>query len=52
MLFATGLAMTEILTTAFFAWIVVVCGLVGALIQSSYKWGFFTFGLVAMFYIW
>ena len=52
MLFATGLAMTEILTTAFFAWIVVVCGLVGALIRTSYKWGFFVFGLVAMFYIW
>jgi len=52
MLFATGLALTEILTTAFFAWIVVVCGLVGALVASSYKWGFFVFGVFALFYIW
>ncbi|EKM57856.1 uncharacterized protein PHACADRAFT_116259 [Phanerochaete carnosa HHB-10118-sp] len=52
MLFATGLALTEILTTAFFAWVVVVCGLVGALVASSYKWGFFVLGLFALFYIW
>lgn len=52
MLFATGLALTEILTTAFFAWVVVVCGLVGALVESSYKWGFYVFGLFALFYIW
>jgi len=52
MLFATGLALTEILTTAFFAWVVVVCGLVGALVSSSYKWGFFVLGLFALFYIW
>ncbi|KIP11031.1 hypothetical protein PHLGIDRAFT_28161 [Phlebiopsis gigantea 11061_1 CR5-6] len=52
LLFATGLALTEILTAAFFAWVVVVCGLVGGLVQSSYKWGFYVFGLFALFYIW
>lgn len=52
LLFATGLALSDVLTTAFFAWVVVVTGLVGALVQSSYKWGFFVFGLFAMFHIW
>lgn len=52
LLFPTGLALTEILTTAFFAWIVVICGLVGALVQTSYKWGFYVFGVFAFFYIW
>ena len=49
---ATGLALTEILTIAFWSWVVVVCGLVGALVRSSYKWGYFVFGLFALFYIW
>jgi len=31
--------------------IMIVTGLVGALISSSYKWGYFTFGCVALFYI-
>lgn len=52
LLFATGLALSDILTAAFFAWVVVVTGLVGALTQSSYKWGFFVFGLFALFHIW
>lgn len=52
LLFATGLALSDILTAAFFAWVVVVSGLVGALVQSSYKWGFFTFGLVGLLWIW
>ncbi|TCD69747.1 hypothetical protein EIP91_006514 [Steccherinum ochraceum] len=50
--FATGLALSDILTTAFFAWIVVVCGLVGALVASLYKWGFFVMGVFALMYIW
>ncbi|EKM51799.1 uncharacterized protein PHACADRAFT_187203 [Phanerochaete carnosa HHB-10118-sp] len=49
---ATGLALTDILTIAFWAWVVVVCGLVGALVRSSYKWGYYVFGLVAFVYIW
>lgn len=32
-------------------WIMIVCGLVGALVSSSYKWGYYTFGMVAFFYI-
>lgn len=50
--FATGLALSDILTTAFFAWVVVVCGLVGALVASIYKWGFYVMGILALLYIW
>lgn len=32
-------------------WVMIVTGLVGALVSSSYKWGFFAFGTAAMFYI-
>ncbi|KAF7789761.1 hypothetical protein EIP86_000707 [Pleurotus ostreatoroseus] len=52
LLFTTGLALSDILTTLFFSWVIVVSGLVGALVASSYKWGFFLFGLVSFFWIW
>jgi hypothetical protein len=29
----------------------IITGLVGALIPSSYKWGLFTFGMVALVYV-
>lgn len=29
----------------------IVTGLIGALVQSSYKWGYFTFAMLALFYI-
>ena len=29
----------------------IVTGLVGSLVQSQYKWGFFVFGCVAMFMV-
>ena len=44
--------MSDILTTGFFAWLVVVNGLIGALVASLYKWGYFTMGVLALFYIW
>lgn len=52
LLFPSGLALSDIFTTLFFAWVVVVSGLVGALVVSTYKWGFFVFGVFALFYIW
>ncbi|KAI0341715.1 family A G protein-coupled receptor-like protein [Trametopsis cervina] len=52
LLYTSGLALSDILTTAFFAWVVVVTGLVGALTSSTYKWGYFTMGVFALFYIW
>ncbi|OBZ75706.1 hypothetical protein A0H81_04385 [Grifola frondosa] len=52
LLLATGLAFSDIFTTVFLAWVVVVCGLVGALVPSTYKWGYFTLGVVTLFFIW
>jgi len=48
----TSLATPHILTTLFFSWFLVVNGLVGALVTSSYKWGYFVFGLFGLFFIW
>ncbi|THH32124.1 hypothetical protein EUX98_g2075 [Antrodiella citrinella] len=50
--FASGLALSDILITGFFAWFVVVCGLVGALVASIYKWGYFVMGVFGLIYIW
>jgi bacteriorhodopsin len=32
-------------------WTMIVTGLVGALVRSSYKWGYFAFGCAALLYI-
>lgn len=48
----TSMATPQILTILFFSWFLVINGLVGALVQSSYKWGYFTFGLFGLFFIW
>ena len=52
LLLATGLTLSDIFTTIFMSVVLVVVGLIGALVQSSYKWGYYTFGLIALFYIW
>jgi len=53
LLLATGLTLSDIFTTVFMAWVFVICGLVGALVPSTYKWGFYTIGIVlGLFYIW
>lgn len=41
-----------LLIPLFFSWYLVVNGLIGALVTSSYKWGFFVFGLFGLFFIW
>ena len=38
--------------TLFLSIVVVVTGLVGALVHSTYKWGYYTFGVVALIYLW
>lgn len=50
-LLGTGLPLSDILTIIFFDLVMIIGGLVGALVPSSYKWGFFAFATVAMFYI-
>ncbi|KAI0341716.1 heat shock protein 30 [Trametopsis cervina] len=52
LLYTSGIALSDILTTAFFAWVVVVTGLVGALTSTRYKWGYFVMGVAALVYIW
>jgi bacteriorhodopsin len=48
---ASGLPLSDIVTLVFFDIVMVVTGLISALVKSRYKWGFYTFGCVAMFYI-
>ena len=52
LLLVTGLTLSDILTTVFMSLVYVVALLVGALVHSTYKWGFYTFGCVALFYVW
>lgn len=58
----TPLLLLDLLLTAAMPWptlmfvilvdeIMIVTGLVGALVKSSYKWGYYCFGCVALFYI-
>ncbi|KZT05427.1 heat shock protein 30 [Laetiporus sulphureus 93-53] len=51
-LLTTGLPLSDVLTTLFMSIVVVITGLVGALVHSTYKWGYYTFGVSALFYIW
>jgi len=58
----TPLLLLDLMLTAAIPWptllfiilvdeVMIVTGLVGALVRSSYKWGYFVFGCVALFYI-
>ncbi|KAI4754734.1 family A G protein-coupled receptor-like protein [Aureobasidium sp. EXF-3400] len=58
----TPLLLLDLMLTAAMPWptllfiilvdeVMIVTGLVGALVRSSYKWGYFVFGCVALFYI-
>ncbi|KAK5042872.1 hypothetical protein LTR84_012422 [Exophiala bonariae] len=58
----TPLLLTDLLLTAGMPWpsilwvigldeLMIVTGLLGALVRSRYKWGFYTFGCAAMLYI-
>ncbi|GBE81920.1 heat shock protein 30 [Sparassis latifolia] len=52
LLLTTGLPLSDVFTAIFMSIVVVVSGLVGSLVPSTYKWGFYVFGVVALFYIW
>ncbi|EGP82651.1 unnamed protein product [Zymoseptoria tritici ST99CH_1A5] len=58
----TPLLLIDLMLTAAMPWpttlfvvlvdeVMIITGLVGALVSSSYKWGYFTFGCVALVYI-
>ncbi|KII95500.1 hypothetical protein PLICRDRAFT_98672 [Plicaturopsis crispa FD-325 SS-3] len=51
LLLVSGVSYSDIFSTMFMAFVLVVSGLVGALVNTSYKWGFFAFGLFALAYI-
>lgn len=40
----SGLPLSDIITLIFFDLVMIITGLVGALVVSSYKWGYFVFG--------
>lgn len=52
LLLATGLSLSDIALTAFVGAFMVIMGLVGALVPSTYKWGYYVFGGVSLLYIW
>ena len=49
---ATGLPLSDIIALIFFDLVMIITGLVGGLVVSSYKWGYFAFGCAALVYIW
>ncbi|KAK3336281.1 hypothetical protein B0T19DRAFT_437062 [Cercophora scortea] len=48
---AGGAPLATILTSTFATWVMVVCFLVGALVRTRYKWGYWTFGTVSLFFV-
>lgn len=51
LLLVCGLPTPTILYVMLIQEIMVIMGLVGALVKSTYKWGFFTFGVAAFFFV-
>lgn len=51
LLLTAGLPWPTILWTIFLDEVMIITGLVGALVASTYKWGYFTFAMVALFAI-
>ena len=52
LLLATGLSLSDIMTTLFMGIVLVIMGLIGSLVHSTYKWGYYVFGACALFYVW
>ncbi|KAF5670052.1 Hsp30 heat shock protein [Fusarium heterosporum] len=51
LLLTAGMPWPTVLWVILVDWIMIVTGLVGALVKSSYKWGYFAFGCAALAYI-
>ncbi|GAA5905951.1 hypothetical protein JCM5296_001299 [Sporobolomyces johnsonii] len=52
LLLGTGFSLSRIFFVLFIDVFMIICGLIGALTASRYKWGLFSFGVAAAFYIW
>ncbi|KZF20459.1 family A G protein-coupled receptor-like protein [Xylona heveae TC161] len=50
-LLTAGLPWPTLLYTVLMDWIMVISGLIGALVQSTYKWGYYVFGCAALIQI-
>jgi len=51
LLFVAGMSWQSLVQIIIVSWILVVTRLVGALVSTTYKWGYFVFGLVTYIYI-
>lgn len=51
LLLVSGMPLSNIFLTVFWDLVMIETGLIGALVESQYKWGFFVFGCVAMFLV-
>lgn len=51
LLLVTGLPLSDVVITIFADEVMIVTGLVGALVSSQHKWGLYSIGCVAMFYV-
>lgn len=51
LLLVTGLPLSDIVITIFADLVMIITGLIGSLVSSTYKWGLFTIGCFAMFYV-
>ncbi|SJX64359.1 related to YRO2-putative membrane protein of unknown function [Sporisorium reilianum f. sp. reilianum] len=51
LLLMTGLPLSVIFITLFFNILMIVCGLLGALTRTRYKWGYFVFACAALGYV-
>ncbi|SYW75382.1 related to YRO2 - putative plasma membrane protein, transcriptionally regulated by Haa1p [Ustilago bromivora] len=51
LLLLSGLPLSTVFIAIFFDLVMIITGLVGALVESTYKWGYYTMGCVAMFYV-
>ncbi|CAM1502433.1 Fc.00g044170.m01.CDS01 [Cosmosporella sp. VM-42] len=51
LLLTAGMPFSTIIAVIVADEIMIVCGLVGALTQTRFKWGFWTFGMAAFFYV-
>ncbi|OCL11908.1 family A G protein-coupled receptor-like protein [Glonium stellatum] len=49
--FAAGMSWQSLVQLIIVSWILVVTRLVGALVSTTYKWGYFVFGIVTYIYI-
>jgi len=51
LLLTAGLPWPTIVWVIFMDWVMIITGLIGALTPSRWKWGWWTFGCFAMFYV-